>query len=130
MARASEWREKIAEWRASGLSAAKYAESRGCSAHQVWNWAARFRKEDEVRAARAAEAAGPAQAVSVTGHSIPFARVLRAPKQEVAEKMGPASAMAVEVFGMRLVVPRGFDRATLAMVLDEVEARKTGLGIR
>lgn len=127
MAKAIEWREKIAEWRASGLSAAKFAESRGCSAHQVWNWAARFRKEDE---ARAAEAAGPAQTVSVAGHSIPFARVLRAPKQEVSENAVPAGAMAVEVGGMRLVVPSGFDRETLAMVLDEVEARKARLGVR
>ena len=127
MAKAIEWREKIAEWRASGLSAAKFAESRGCSAHQVWNWAARFRKEDE---ARAAEAAGPAQTVSVAGHSIPFARVLRAPKQEASEKTVPAGAMAVEVCGMRLVVPSGFDRETLAMVLDEVEARKARLGVR
>ena len=130
MAKAIEWREKIAEWRASGLSAAKFAESRGYSAHQVWNWAARFRKEDAACAARAAEAAGPAQTVSVAGHSIPFARVLRAPKQEVSENAVPAGAMAVEVCGMRLVVPSGFDRETLAMVLDEVEARKARLGVR
>jgi hypothetical protein len=129
MAKASEWRERIAECRASGLTAAKYAESRGYSAHQVWNWAAKFRKEDEARAARAAEAAGPAQTVSVAGHSIPFARVLRAPKQEAPEKTVPAGAMAVEVSGMRLVVPSGFDRETLAMVLDEVEARKARLGV-
>ena len=56
--------------------------------------------EDEARAACAAE---PSQALSVAGHSIPFARVLRTPKQEAVEKTVPASTMAVEVFGMRLV---------------------------
>jgi transposase len=128
MAKASEWRRRIAEWRASGLSAAKFAESRGCSVHQVWNWAAKFRKED---VARTAEMAGAAQPRPVAAHSIPLARVLRAPRQEFAEKPASApGAMAVEVGGMRLVVPSGFDRGTLAMVLDEVEARKSGLGAR
>jgi hypothetical protein len=36
--------------------------------------------------------------------------------------------MAVEVNGMRLVVPTGFDRVTLAMVLDEIELRKFRVG--
>jgi hypothetical protein len=36
--------------------------------------------------------------------------------------------MAVEVGGIRLVVPSGFDRGTLAMVLDEIEGRKPRLG--
>ena len=121
MARASEWRKRIAEWRASGLSAAKFAESLGCSAHQVWNWAAKFRGED---AARTTEATAAVQVGRVVAHSIPLARVLRAPRQESFEKpAASATAMAVEVGGMRLVVPSGFDRGTLAMVLDEVEGR-------
>jgi crotonobetainyl-CoA:carnitine CoA-transferase CaiB-like acyl-CoA transferase len=126
MARASEWRKRIAEWRASGLSAAKFAESRGYSAHQVWNWAAKFRRED---AARTAEPTAAVQVGRVVAHSIPLARVLRVPRQESAEKpVASATAMAVEVGGMRLVVPSGFDRGTLAMVLDELEARKPRLG--
>jgi hypothetical protein len=125
MARASEWRKRIAEWRASGLSAAKFAESRGCSVHQVWNWAAKFRKED---AARTAETTA-VQVGRVVAHSIPLARVLRVPRQESAEKpVASATAMAVEVGGIRLVVPSGFDRGTLAMVLDEIEGRKPRLG--
>ena len=126
MARASEWRKRIAEWRASGLSAPKFAERQGCSAHQVWNWAARFRKED---AARTTETTAAVRVGRVVAHSIPLARVLRVPRQESAERpAASASAMAVEVGGMRLVVPSGFDRGTLAMVLDEVEARKPRLG--
>jgi hypothetical protein len=128
MAKANEWRERIAEWRASGLSAVRFAESRGCSVHQVWNWAAKFRKED---AARPGEAAGRSQIRSLAPSSISLARVLRSPKQEPANRAEvSAGAMAVEVGGMRLVVPSGFDRGTLAMVLDEVEARKTMLGVR
>jgi len=128
MAKASEWRERIAEWRASGLSAAKFAESRGCSAHQVWNWAAKFRKEDT---ARMGQAAGRSQVRSVPQSSISLARVLRSPRQEPANRPALwAGAMAVEVGGMRLVVPSGFDRGTLAMVLDEVETRKIVLGVR
>jgi len=128
MAKASEWRERIAEWRESGLSAAKFAESRGCSAHQVWHWAAKFRKEGGVRTG---EVAGRSQVRLVPPRSISLARVLRSPKQDFANRP-PVSegAMAVEVGGMRLVVPSGFDRGTLAMVLDEVETRKTMLGAR
>jgi len=128
MAKASEWRERIAEWRASGLSAAKFAESRGCSAHQVWNWAAKFRKED---ATRLGESTGRSQLSSLPSSRIPLARVLRSIKQETANRPAVSTgAMAVEVGGMRLVVPSGFDRGTLAMVLDEVETRKTMLGAR
>ena len=128
MAKASEWRERIAEWRASGLSAAKFAESRGCSAHQVWNWAAKFRKEDTTRLG---ESTGRSQISSLPSSRISLARVLRSPRQEPANKPAvSAGAMAVEVGGMRLVVPSGFDRGTLAMVLDEVETRKTMRGVR
>jgi transposase len=127
MAKASEWRERIAEWRASGLSAVKFAEMRGYSAQQVWKWAAKIRKTD---AAGAAEAAGPTRASSDAPYSIPLARVVRAPKPEFGERPpAPAGAMAVEVGGMRLVVPAGFDRRTLAMVLDEALARKSMMGV-
>jgi hypothetical protein len=128
MAKASEWRERIAEWRASGLSVAKFAESRGCSAHQVWYWAAKFRKEDAVRTG---EAADRSRVRLVLPSRIPLARVLRSTKQEPDNRPAVSTgAMAVEVGGMRLVVPSGFDRGTLAMVLDEVETRKTMLGAR
>lgn len=127
MAKASEWRGRIAEWRASGLSAVKFAEMRGYSAQQVWKWAAKLRKAD---AAGAAESAGPTRAGSDAPQSIPFARLVRAPKPESGERPpAPAGAMAVEIGGMRLVVPSGFDRGTLAMVLDEALARKSEMGV-
>jgi hypothetical protein len=126
MARASEWRERIADWRASGLSAVKFAEMRGYSAQQVWKWAAKLRKKDT---ARAAEEAGPARADSDAPHSLPFARVLRTSKPESGERPRmPTGAMAVEFGGIRLEVPAGFDRGTLAMVLDEALARKSRMG--
>jgi transposase len=129
MAKASEWRKRIAEWRTSGLSAVKFAEKQGYAAHQVWYWAAKFREEEAAPPAETARTAagGP----MVTRRSIPLARVLRPAMQESAEKpAAPAGAMAVEAGGIRLVVPSGFDRRTLAMVLDEVEARKSRLGGR
>ena len=87
-----------------------------------------MRREDT--AAREAEVVGPAKAGSDAPHSIPLARVVRAPNPEFGERPpAPAGAMAVEVGGMRLVVPAGFDRRTLAMVLDEIEARKSKMGV-
>jgi hypothetical protein len=128
MAKASEWRERISEWRAGRLSAAEFAESHGCSARQVWNWAAKFRKEG---ALRGAPSSGRAQAALVPSKSIALARVLRSPRQDSANWSALSTgAMAVEIGGMRLVVPSGFDRGTLAMVLDEVETRKTRLGVQ
>ena len=67
MANAKTWRKRIDEYCASGLSAVKFAEGRGFSAHQIWNWAAKFRKESESRPAEMQVT--PAFAVPAAGSS-------------------------------------------------------------
>lgn len=115
MAGAKIWAERIIEWRASGLTAAKFADGRDFSAHQVWYWAAKMRRE-EARAAAAAKPPG-----------VRLARVLRIPRQTLAVR--PTEALlSVELLGVRVFVPPGFDRATFSTVLDEIEARGTRAG--
>jgi hypothetical protein len=131
MANAATWRERIGEWRASGLSAAKFAESRGLSVHQLWNWSAKFRKEEQPKTvdSTAMASATPGEGERAKASSISLAKVVGIPKQEPAAK--PSTALlSVELFGVRIAVPTAFDRPTLAMVLDEIEARRARLGER
>jgi len=133
MANAATWRERIGEWRASGLSAAKFAESRGLSVHQLWNWSAKFRKEAQPKTVdstvMAMASATPGEGERAKASSISLAKVVRIPKQEPAAK--PSTALlSVELFGVRIAVPTAFDRPTLAMVLDEIEARRARLAER
>jgi hypothetical protein len=118
MANAKTWRKRVAEYRASGLSAVKFAEGRDFSAHQVWNWSAKFRKEEEAFPT----AAEPAPAL-VKSSNVRLARLVRVPSQPPPTGKSAATELSVEILGIRVVVPRGFDRATLTMVLDEIEAR-------
>jgi len=115
------------------LSASKFAEGRGLSVHQLWNWSARFRKEYQPKTvdstAMAMTSATPGEGERAKASSISLAKVVRIPKQEPTAK--PSTALlSVELFGIRVAVPTGFDRPTLAMVLDEIEARRVRLGGR
>jgi hypothetical protein len=115
------------------LSAAKFAEGQGLSAHQLWNWAAKFRRDDEAKAvesaAMAIPQAPPAEDGRAIADSIPLAKVVRVLRQEPADKPS-MTLLSVELFGIRIAVPTGFDRPTFAMVLDEIEVRRARLGQR
>jgi hypothetical protein len=103
----------------------KFAEGRDFSAHQVWNWAARFRKEDQVRPADVPvtpASAAPAPAL-VKSSGVRMARLVRVPsKPPSTERQAAAAELSVEVLGVHIVVPRGFDRATFSLLLDEIDA--------
>lgn len=51
-----------------------------------------------------------------------LARVVRVPSPAPDVKLAGAE-LSVEIWGVRVAVPAGFDRATLTAVLDGVEAR-------
>jgi hypothetical protein len=101
----------------------------------LWNWAAKFRKEDQAKAvestamSNSSAAPAPAPGKSARESSISLAKVVRLPKQDPAAKASTA-VLSVELFGVRIAVPTGFDRLTFAMVLDEIEARRVRLGGR
>jgi hypothetical protein len=99
----------------------------------LWNWAAKFRRDDEAKAVESAAMAipqvPPAEDARAKADSIPLAKVVRVPRQDPAGKPSMA-LLSVELFGIRIAVPMGFDRPTFAMVLDEIEARRARLGQR
>jgi transposase len=113
--------ERVGEWRASGLSAAKFCEGRDFKAHALWNWASKMRKGEQ-QSGRPE----PAKVNSV----VRLARVIRVARPAVAAR--PVGvALSVELWGVRVVVPPGFDRQTLAAVLAEIEGHgRTGAGTR
>jgi hypothetical protein len=121
MANAKTWAERIGEWQESGLNAVKFTEGRDFSAHQLCYWAAKMRRAKE---GHDGATSGPARSVAVR-----LARVLRVATR--APAAGPTVApLTVELFGIRVVVPQGFDRATFSVVLDEIEARGARAGGR
>ncbi len=109
--------DRVAEWRASGLSAAKFVEGRDFSAHQLWNWAAKLRKREE------ATTAAPA----IKPKSVRLARVMRVARR-APEPRTSECPLSVEVLGIRVEVRAGFDRATFSAVLDEIEMRRARSG--
>lgn len=127
MASAATWRKRVEEWRASGLKAKEFAESRGLSVHQLWNWAATFRKKEGTKAvgpeamvSSAARAAEGARADSVR-----LARLVRVPARDAG---GQPLPLSVEFSEVRIVLPDGFDHSTFAVLLDAIERRKARPG--
>ena len=45
-----EWAERVAEFQASGLSAAKWCKANGYKEHQLWYWVHKFRRADSEKA--------------------------------------------------------------------------------
>jgi transposase len=103
MADTTIWIKRVAAWRASGQTAAEYCERQGLVLSALRYWAQRARREQEATAAVAVP--------------VRLARVERArPSAELVP-------VVIEVGGARISVARGFDRATLATVLEVLGAR-------
>jgi hypothetical protein len=113
------WAERVAEWKASGLTSEKYCEGKFFTANLLRQWAYQLRHEEPHR---------PKET------SVRIARVVRrqaelrnsVPVETAPSEASPAAsaALVVECSGMRLVVQSGFDRQTLAAVLDVLAARR------
>lgn len=96
MADAKTWAKRVAAWRASGLSREKFAAGGGFTPASLKWWAWRL------------------------GHESPsLVRVVRKAPRPSAQ---PAAPIVVEVRGARVVVPVGFDRASLCDVLELLRA--------
>jgi hypothetical protein len=127
MANAATWRKRVEEWRASGLKAKEFAEGHGLSVHQLWNWAATFRRQERAKAVEVestVDSSGEPAAEATKGDSIRLARVVRMSAKDSGIR---SSALSVEFSEVRIVVPDGFDRSTFALVLDAIEGRKARL---
>ena len=80
-----------------------------------------------------AAAATPTTAIATPtvaqANRMPLARVVRrfTPQQTT---VAPKALLSVEIMGVHIAVPPGFDRATFSAVLDEIETRKARAGGR
>ena len=101
MADESKWREVVADYRSSELTAVEFAQRRGLSVHSLRYWSHRL---------NAAKKSG----------AVRLARVVR------EDEARSTSEIVLERSGIRITVGSGFDRATLRevlQVLDELESR-------
>ncbi|MFP2933210.1 IS66 family insertion sequence element accessory protein TnpA [Pyxidicoccus sp. 3LG] len=105
MANEELWRKRVADWRASGLSAAEYCKGQEFTTGPLYRWSSRL-----AEAARGE--ASPA---------VPLVRLVRGTKPPApapAEAASRAAQVIIEVQGARVLVPPGADVATVGMVLE------------
>src|SRR5512140_1690747 len=128
MANAATWRRRVEEWRASGLKAKEFAEKRGLSVHQLWNWAATFRKTERAKVVEPEPATVPSTARAAEAarmDSVRLARIVRIPARTAG---GQSPPLSLEFSEVRIVLPDGFDRSTFAVLLEAIERRKARSG--
>lgn len=107
MADQEAWAQRVAEWRASGLSSLAYCAGKDFTAGGLRHWAHRLAHGE------------------VTPPRVRMARVVRVRRRRPETRTPTrevAADLIVEVGEARIAVRAGFDRATLATVLDEVLA--------
>ena len=105
MADAEAWSKRVAEWRASGLTAKEFCAKHDLRLSALRNWTYRL---------RAAERALETSAVRLVPITVkPSDASPSTPRTEPAKP-----ALTIELGAARIVVPAGVDRATLKMVLD------------
>lgn len=125
MANTTLWKNRVAAWRASGLSSTAFCAGKGFTAGGLRHWAYRLRKMEAGRTKPRAESV---RLVRVVRSSTPWARhkpgSTKPPTVMVRE-----SSLMLEVEGGRIGVAPGFDPATLCAVLD-VLARRARPGRR
>jgi transposase len=116
MTTTEEWTKRIEEWRASGLTSDRFCEGREFTANGLRKWAYRLGMTKRHR----------------RKPKVGLARVVRVPSAApIPGKIGGGtreesdSALAVELGGARVVVRAGFDRATLAAVLEVLAAKRS-----
>lgn len=99
MATRAEWKKRVGQWKASGLSSVKFAAGRGFTGGGLRHMAFRLRAEPTVRLARV---------------------------EVVAEQMPDEVPVVVraKTGDLRVELTRGFSRETLAAVLDVLKGRQ------
>jgi len=106
MARASEWAERVKEWRRSGLSSAQYAERHELSGRSLLWWSSHFRRNGF--------------ATVSDGGRVRLARVVR--RSAPAVTCVASSAVVIELHDARVVVGAGAEPATVTMAIAALRA--------
>jgi hypothetical protein len=114
MAKAADWADRVAQWRASGLSAPKFAGQHGFAANQLRQWAYELKKRG-VEVARETEAPKQVRLLRV----IPRQEERRPPPSPIF-----SSGVRLSIDGAAVELAVGFDESTLRRVLTVVRAAK------
>ncbi len=108
MADRETWARRVAEWKASGQSSPAFCQGKDFTAGGLRHWAHRLEHGDPPRRRR-----------------VRLARVVRSRAR--AESRSPGGDhppdIVVEIGGCRIVVRPGFDRATVAALVEVLAAR-------
>ena len=107
------WEQRVAAWRSSGQSARAYSEDREFSVHMLRYWARRVGP----KAAPPAPASRAPSSPPPPRPAVRMARVLRT-GTSAQPTTTTSSAVVIEIGRARVAVAAGFDRPTLAAVLD------------
>jgi hypothetical protein len=99
----------VAAWRASGQTSTAFCEGKAFTAGGLRHWAHVLRKRET-------------QAVRASSPTVRIARVLRPRRSPVSppvvSRVETTEPVTIELGGARIAVGRGFDRATLAAVIE------------
>jgi hypothetical protein len=118
MAEASEWASRVAAWRSSGETSEEFCKGRDFTPGGLRHWAHRLGKTRPYNKRRT-----PARAEAGEIRLARVERVRIAAATHAPEESGDAS-LTIELGAARVVVRSGFDHATLAAVLDVLDARR------
>jgi len=114
MANASEWRERVAAWRTSGLSAAQFCADKDYSEKSLWHWSSRL--------GRSAQGGGRGRPTSGVAPEprIAVARLVR------TGESSSSGSVVVELNGARIEVQGAVPAATLRAVFDGLHEASAG----
>ena len=103
------WSERVEAWLASGLTSKAFCEGKEFTAGGLRHWAYRLRQTRPRKQGTLA---------------VRVAKVVPVPRPSpVPEPAPPSAPLVLEVGGVRIAVRPGFDRPTLAAVVDVLSAR-------
>ncbi len=106
------WARRVATWRASGLSSPQFCVGKNFTAGGLRHWAHRLGK---LEAESEVQPTTPMRLARVV-RTAPMTRSSSSVTEQQGTKM-PEPSLVLEMQGVRIGVPPGFDPATLASVL-------------
>lgn len=109
----NEWRALVQELEGSGASARDFAERRRLNVRTVVWWRSYFRRRGR-------------ESEKHSAPTVEFATVKRSIEPAIGRSKASAAGLALFAGGIRIGVQPGFDRATLAALLDVLDARHEG----
>ena len=114
------WRRLVKDWRRSGLSVREFCDWQSLSEASFYAWRRELAKRDWAATPRGARTMnGPTSPSSSPAQFLPVRIVA-----DAALDSGASRCLEVQLpTGVRLRIPSGFDRQTLADVLSALETR-------